>query len=174
MPSLSPPTQQGFAEPWFHQLSKDLLSGFSTNSARIFWALIQQTQQGFAEPDSTNSARISWAWLRNSYVHVEGAESDSTTGMYMAHWLSVEGAESNSTKGTMTQRRRCWVRFYSVVCTEGDWLTCWGDWFLEACRLVSLWATDQEVPSTVAPHCSSWSSWTGPCLYSTPDSGTCG
>ena len=77
------------------------------------------------------------------------------TGLSTAQWLSVENAGSDST--------------VIHLCTEMDLVH-----LLVACRLVSLWATNPEVPFTVASHCRSWSCCDWPCSYRFPDSGTSG
>ena len=50
-----PQTQQGFAEPSLHKLSKDLLSRYSTHNIHIHGTGTQ--------------CRRSWVWLHDRYVH---------------------------------------------------------------------------------------------------------
>ena len=97
-----------------------------------------------------------------------------------AQWLRVEDAKSGSLPGhlqdTVTQRRRCWVGLHSDILyiQKGFQLSCWANWFIEACRFVSLWATNPEVLFTVASHCRSWSCCDWLCSYRIPDSRTGG
>ena len=72
------PQTQEFAEPSLHQLSKDLLSCYSTNSAWICRAFTPQTQQGFTESDSAI------AMYTAQRLSVGDTESDYTTCMYTA------------------------------------------------------------------------------------------
>ena len=63
---------------------------------------------------------------------------------------------------------------YILYIQKGFWLTCWANWSLQACRFVSLWATNPEVPSIVASRCRSLSCCDWPCSYRIFDSGTGG
>ena len=128
--------------------------------------------------------RKCWVWLT---TQASPQPNDSVlemlslalhTGLSTAQEIRVGNAESGSLRvnyqGTVTQSRRCWVWLYVVYVQKWIWLTCWANWFLAACRLVSLWATNQEVPFTIASHCRSWSCWNWPCSYRIPDSRTGG
>ena len=139
-PSLTPQTQQGFAEPWSHQLSKDLPSRCFTNSARICWTFTPQTQQGFAEPLLHKLSKD----LLSLLLHKLSKDLLSLTPQRLCtqhQGLSVEDADSDSTtryvQGTMTQCRRCWVclhcsQIYSTVTQHRRcWVGFYGDVYTE-------------------------------------------
>ena len=130
-----------------------------------------QCQIQYGSLDLMELCRLSWILI--FFCQVSPQPNDSAWGM-----LSLTLHTSLSTQATT---RTQWLsvgvaEFHSkvVYVKKGVWLTCWADWFLEACRFVNLWATNQEVPFTVASHCRSRSCWNWPCSYRTPDSGKSG
>ena len=150
----TPQTQQGFAESYSHSdkcTARRLTtrSPYSPMTQRRKW-LSGSPHRPLHSPMTQH--RKCWVWLTtqaspqpNDSV-VEMLSLALHTGLSTAQELRVGNAESGSLRvnyqGTVTQSRRCWVWLYMVYVQKWIWLTCWANWFLAACRLVSLWATN--------------------------------